>query len=72
MFLDVIPQLLKVARQKLIRVGDPSLSNDPSCLYNKLDFDSSEDYNYFFSSEAIQREGGGGGGGGGKSPVDTF
>ena len=50
-FVDMLPQVLTVARQKLTRVGDPSLNNHPSCLYNKLDFDSLEEYNYFFSSE---------------------
>ena len=52
-FLAILPQVLSVLRQKLMRVGDPSLSNHPSCLYNKLDFDSLEEYNYFFSSEVI-------------------
>ena len=51
MFLAMLPQVLAVLRQKLMRVGDPSLSNHPSCVYNKLDFDSLEEYNYFFSSE---------------------
>ena len=53
MFLAMLPQVLAVLRQKLMRVGDPSLSNHPSCVYNKLDFDSLEEYNYFFSSEVM-------------------
>ncbi|KAI0243017.1 Exportin-5 [Lamellibrachia satsuma] len=44
-----IPEVVKTTTTTLIKVGFPSLDNSPSCAYTKLDFDSDEDFNLFFS-----------------------
>ncbi|KAK2183970.1 hypothetical protein NP493_288g00016 [Ridgeia piscesae] len=44
-----IPEVVKTTTTTLIKVGFPSQDNSRSCAYAKLDFDSDEDFNLFFS-----------------------
>lgn len=41
---DLLPKFLKVATEKVLRVGYPSRSDYPACAYSRLDFDSDEDF----------------------------
>ncbi|XP_072031376.1 exportin-5-like isoform X2 [Amphiura filiformis] len=47
---EIIPQILKLFTEKLQRVGFPSRDDSPSCEYSRLDFDSDDEFNYFFSA----------------------
>lgn len=47
--LSFIPQLVRSATTTIIKVGFPSQANSPSCGYARLDFDSDEEFNLFFS-----------------------
>ncbi|XP_041645980.1 exportin-5 [Cheilinus undulatus] len=41
---------LKVSMINLVKTGFPSRDDNPSCVYSRVDFDSDEDFNSFFSS----------------------
>ncbi|ELU03767.1 hypothetical protein CAPTEDRAFT_151775 [Capitella teleta] len=47
--LNIIPLVLNTTHTSLLKVGFPSQSNSPACDYSRLDFDSDEDFNAFFS-----------------------
>ncbi|CAH1792177.1 unnamed protein product [Owenia fusiformis] len=49
LFLSYIPRLVQTCSQDLRKIGYPSLENSPRCAYSRLDFDSDEDFNSFFS-----------------------
>uniref|UniRef100_A0A3B5M0D3 Exportin-5 n=1 Tax=Xiphophorus couchianus TaxID=32473 RepID=A0A3B5M0D3_9TELE len=45
---------LKVSTTNLVRTGFPSRQDSPSCVYSRMDFDSDEDFNSFFSTYRSQ------------------
>ncbi|XP_062864939.1 exportin-5 [Trichomycterus rosablanca] len=45
---------LKVSMNNLLRTGLPSRNDNPSCEFSRIDFDSDEDFNAFFSSYRAQ------------------
>uniref|UniRef100_A0A3B3TZY2 Exportin 5 n=1 Tax=Poecilia latipinna TaxID=48699 RepID=A0A3B3TZY2_9TELE len=42
-------EYLKVSTTNLVRTGFPSKQDSPSCVYSRMDFDSDDDFNSFFS-----------------------
>uniref|UniRef100_A0A3P9PXZ7 Exportin-5 n=1 Tax=Poecilia reticulata TaxID=8081 RepID=A0A3P9PXZ7_POERE len=47
-------EYLKVSTTNLVRTGFPSKQDSPSCVYSRMDFDSDDDFNSFFSSRFYQ------------------
>lgn len=44
----LLPDVVNVISQKLVKVGFPSRSDSPSCAFSRLDFDNDDDFNTFF------------------------
>ncbi|XP_061424287.1 exportin-5 [Lethenteron reissneri] len=55
LLLQILPQLLDIYTTKLLKVGFPSKNDSPSCEYSRLDFESDEEYNNFFSTFRAQQ-----------------
>lgn len=55
LLLAMIPKYLRACMTNLVKVGFPSKSDSPSCEYSRFDFDSDEDFNYFFNSFRAQQ-----------------
>ncbi|XP_007566285.1 exportin-5 [Poecilia formosa] len=47
-------EYLKVSTTNLVRTGFPSKQDSPSCVYSRMDFDSDDDFNSFFSTYRSQ------------------
>ena len=45
----IIPELIPVLRQRMLKVGLPSLNNHVACAYNKQDFTSDDEFSQFFN-----------------------
>ncbi|XP_073527717.1 exportin-5 [Phyllobates terribilis] len=46
----VVPEFLRISMDNVVKVGFPSKNDSPSCEYARLDCDSDEDFNSFFTS----------------------
>ncbi|XP_060100457.1 exportin-5 [Heteronotia binoei] len=55
LLLAMIPKYLRASMTNLVKVGFPSKTDSPSCEYSRFDFDSDEDFNYFFNSFRAQQ-----------------
>ncbi|XP_054833227.1 exportin-5 isoform X1 [Eublepharis macularius] len=53
--LAMIPKYLQASMTNVVKVGFPSKTDSPSCEYSRFDFDSDEDFNYFFNSFRAQQ-----------------
>ncbi|XP_015276977.1 PREDICTED: exportin-5 [Gekko japonicus] len=53
--LAIIPKYLRASMTNLVKMGFPSKTDSPSCEYSRFDFDSDEDFNYFFNSFRAQQ-----------------
>uniref|UniRef100_A0A8D0BQW5 Exportin-5 n=1 Tax=Salvator merianae TaxID=96440 RepID=A0A8D0BQW5_SALMN len=53
--LAMIPKYLRASMTNLVKVGFPSKTDSPSCVYSHFDFDSDEDFNSFFNSFRAQQ-----------------
>lgn len=53
--LAMIPKYLRAAMTNLVKVGYPSRNDSPSCEYSRIDFDSDEDFNSFFTAFRAQQ-----------------
>ncbi|XP_048339603.1 exportin-5 isoform X2 [Sphaerodactylus townsendi] len=53
--LAMFPKYLRASMTNLVKVGFPSKTDSPSCEYSRFDFDSDEDFNYFFNSFRAQQ-----------------
>ncbi|KAL8185702.1 UNVERIFIED_CONTAM: Exportin-5 [Gekko kuhli] len=53
--LAMIPKYLRASMTNLVKMGFPSKTDSPSCEYSRFDFDSDEDFNYFFNSFRAQQ-----------------
>ncbi|XP_012736066.2 exportin-5 [Fundulus heteroclitus] len=51
---EVAIRYLKVSTTNLVKTGFPSREDSPSCVYSRMDFDSDEDFNSFFSTYRSQ------------------
>ncbi|XP_075060596.1 exportin-5 [Mixophyes fleayi] len=45
----IVPEFMRVSMTNVWKMGFPSRNDSPSCEYSRLDFDSDEDFNNFFS-----------------------
>ncbi|XP_029448694.1 exportin-5 isoform X1 [Rhinatrema bivittatum] len=52
---SMIPKYLRACMTNLVKVGFPSKTDNPSCVYSRFDFDSDEDFNAFFNSFRAQQ-----------------
>ncbi|XP_005666094.2 exportin-5 [Sus scrofa] len=55
LLLAIIPKYLRACMTNLVKMGFPSKTDNPSCEYSRLDFDSDEDFNAFFNSSRAQQ-----------------
>ncbi|XP_077198877.1 exportin-5 isoform X2 [Paroedura picta] len=55
LLLAMISKYLRASMTNLVKVGFPSKTDSPSCEYSRFDFDSDEDFNYFFNSFRAQQ-----------------
>ncbi|XP_073421022.1 exportin-5 isoform X2 [Dendrobates tinctorius] len=46
----VVPEFLRISMDNIVKVGFPSKNDSPSCEYSRLDCDSDDDFNNFFTT----------------------
>uniref|UniRef100_A0A7N8YF45 Exportin-5 n=1 Tax=Mastacembelus armatus TaxID=205130 RepID=A0A7N8YF45_9TELE len=52
---DMAIKYLRTSMTNLVKTGFPSRDDNPSCEYSRVDFDSDEDFNSFFTSFRAQQ-----------------
>ncbi|KAK5854052.1 hypothetical protein PBY51_015155 [Eleginops maclovinus] len=51
---EMATKFLRTSMTNLVKAGFPSRNDNPSCQYSCVDFDSDEDFNFFFNSYRAQ------------------
>uniref|UniRef100_A0A3Q0STW4 Exportin-5 n=1 Tax=Amphilophus citrinellus TaxID=61819 RepID=A0A3Q0STW4_AMPCI len=52
---EIAIRFLRTSMTNLVKTGFPSREDNPSCEYSRVDFDSDEDFNFFFNSFRAQQ-----------------
>ncbi|KAM6956508.1 exportin-5 [Aplochiton taeniatus] len=52
---EMTVKYLRATMKNLVKTGFPSKNDNPSCEYSRVDFDSDEDFNFFFNSFRAQQ-----------------